>query len=303
MSKKPLTQAQKDRKNQLAREAAARKKNKAPPVTAPSADHLTEDKNDQKMSCSMVIYDIPSDNKTYADPSATMRRIGFRVNLSCWVVPDGAVPHTFIHTLRTDYRANVDVVRFDAAEGPRLARMAVAAMKKEMEENAARAAEGLVAMEQRHLTLDAELIDNPEERAAAVKRYEARCARTLKRMNQIIEDVEVAIKNFGNTPEALGTADARKVYDTLQLGYQQKAAAFVAATNALKALNTPDATALATAAAKDLVPAPIVADMLRDHGADTAANALQAAFDRNVETADDNVFSLTAGDDQNDTAA
>lgn len=295
-TKKPLTQAQKDRKNAKAREAAAKKK---AALTAPVQQDTTE-QNNARMSCSMVIYDLPSNNPAgYADPSATMRRIGFRANLSCWIVPDGLVPYTFIHELRTKYRANVDVVRFDAAEGPRLARMAVAAMKKEMEENAARARAGLALMEERHLQLEADLADNPEARADAVKRYEGRCARVLKRMNGIIEDVEVAIRNFGDTPETLGVPDARQVYQTLQLGYQAKAAAFVAATVALKKLNTTDANALADAAAKDLVPAVIVQDMLRDHGDDAGADALQVAFNPpTAQVSDDGTFSLIDAEEE-----
>lgn len=301
-AKKPLTDDQKARKNAKAREREAAKKAQREANLAAADAKPTPLTDEVKLECAAIHYDIPSNNPAgYADPSNTLRRIGFRASLSCWILPCGAIPYTFIHELRTKYGATVDVLRFDAAEGPRLARMAVAAMKKEMQENAARARAGIALMEERHLQLEADLAANPEARDEAVKRYEGRCARVLKRMNQIIEDVEVAIRNFGDTPETLGVADARQVYAVLQSGYEAKANAFVAATAALKKLGTSDADALANAAAKDLVPAAVMQDMLRDHGDDVSADTMRKVFDRTAETApDDGTFSLA---DVNEDAA
>lgn len=299
-AKKPLTPEQKERKNAAERARIAKKKaEREAALTAASAPKPETDEP-AHLSCSMVIYDLPSNNPAgYADPSATMRRIGFRANLSCWIVPDGAVPHTFIHELRTKYAANVDVIRFDTAEGPRLCKMAVSAMQKEMADNAKRAAAGIALMEERHLLgLDPELAENTEARVAALKLYESRCVRVLKKMTGIIEDVAVAIRNFAGTPEALDVNTAKKVYETLQTGYQQKAAAFVAATAALKKIGTTDADAMAAAAAKDLAMVAPIADMLRENGDEAAADALQEAFDRNTEAApDDGTFNLADADE------
>ncbi len=279
MKKKPLTDEQKKRKNEKARIRALKNKN-----TTTATDALTQP--DARLSCSMLIYDIPSNNPAgYADPSATLRRLGFRVNLSAWVLPDGAVPHTFIHELRTKYNANVDVIRFDTAEGPRLCKMAVAAMQKEMAENAKRAAAGIKLMEERHLAgLDPELVENTEARVAALKVYEGRCARVLKKMNGVIDDVAVAIRNFGGTPEALDVNTAKKVYETLQAGYQQKAAAFVVAT---------------AASAKVLARVAPIADMLRENGDEAGADALQEAFANSEMTrTDDGTFNLADAVDE-----
>lgn len=288
-AKKPLTPEQKERKNAAERARIAKKKaDREAALTAASAPKPETDEP-AHLSCSMLIYDIPSHNPAgYAGPSATLRRLGFRVNLSAWVMPDGAVPHTFIHELRTKYAANVDVIRFDTAEGPRLCKMAVSAMQKEMADNAKRAAAGIALMEERHLLgLDPELAENTEARAAALKLYESRCVRVLKKMTGIIEDVAVAIRNFGGTPEALDVNTAKKVYDTLQIGYQNRAAAYVAATAALKKIGTTDANTMAAAAAKDLAMVAPIADMLRENGDEAAADVLQEAFDRNTEAAPD----------------
>ncbi len=291
--RKPLTDEQRAEKNRKERERVARKKAEREAALA-AADAKPDPKPDDPaptLSASLLIYDIPSASD-YSNPSHQLRRIGFRANLSCWVIPDGAIPRTLIHEMRTEGNANVDLVRFDAAEGPRLAKMAVAAMEKEVADQAARAREGIAGMADRHLDLPDDLATNESAREDAVKRYERRSARVLRHLNEAIEDVEAAIKNFGLSPEKLNLADARKAFETLQIGYQAKAAEFVRATNALKAVGTVDATALANAAAKDEVMPEVIADMLRENGKEAEADALQAAFAPPAAPVNDDVFDL-----------
>lgn len=253
--------------------------------------------NDFKLSASLLIYDIPSASD-YPNPSGRLRRLGFRANLSCWVIPDGAIPHTLIHEMRTEGNANVDLVRFDMAEGPRLVRMAIDRMKKDVEDQLKRAHEGLANAEERHLlAADAD----PDARETAAEKYERRAKRIMEHLTELAEDVEAAIKNFGVKPELLGLANARKAFAALQTGYEAKIDAYVAATAALKKAGEAgdaNAAALANAAATDAVIPEVMADALREAGDEAAADALQAAFvPESVPAADDGTFSLADAPD------
>lgn len=268
------------------------------PTATTTAPETPERIGPEKLSATLLVYDIPSSNEKYADPGKTLRRIGFRVNLSCWVIPDGAIPHTFIKELREDWNANVELVRFDMAEGPRLVRMALDRMKKDVEEKMARSAEGIAFMD-KHLNLAPELAANTEAREAAVKLYESRCKRIIKNLEELADDVEVAIKNFSVAPEALGLDDTRKAFAALSAGYAQKVNAYTRATEILKgraeAAGDTNAAALANAAAKDLVPVEPLADALIENGAETEAKELMDAFA--PPATDDGTFSLVDAND------
>lgn len=62
------------------------------------------------MSSVLCVYDIPQALKI-PNPSASFRRFGFRVNLSCWVFPQALVPTDGIESLRAQ-GATVHVIEF-----------------------------------------------------------------------------------------------------------------------------------------------------------------------------------------------
>lgn len=245
----------------------------------------------------LLIYDIPS-NVKYPNPSGKLRRIGFRENKSCWVLPAGQIPHTLIHEMRTKGRANVEIIRFDVSEGPRLCRLAVDRMNRELAEQVQRAREAIERARDNHLELDADLADNASAREDAVRRYEQQCKWVLERVRNLARDVEIAIKNFGVNPTLLNTVATRDAMTVLQTGYQGQAAAYVAATAALRKIDTPDAQALADAAEADQVPPQIIEDMLRDHDKHADADALKSAFDPDAD-----VYDLTDAVDDEEVAA
>lgn len=262
-----------------------KKQTKGTPTPTPAVDP-------NNLSAVMLTYDIPS-AVDYPNPSGELRKIGFRSNLSCWVIPEGMLPLTLIHELRTKGHADVDIVKFDASEGPRLARLAVRNTRKELEEQIKRTRENLAKWEANFLK-DGE--ENTEERKDAHARYVSRCASILRRLKLLADDLDQAVRNFGVDPAQIGMVDARRSFDLMQAGVAKRAEAYVKATNALKGAGTADAALLAKAAGQDQAAHYAMADALREAGDEKAADDLQAAFDAKPEEEGDGTFSLVGED-------
>lgn len=62
------------------------------------------------MNSVMAAYDIPQSLKI-TNPSCILRRFGIRVNLSCWIFPNGKVPTDVLDRLRCD-GATVHLIEF-----------------------------------------------------------------------------------------------------------------------------------------------------------------------------------------------
>lgn len=249
-----------------------------------------------KLSCKLLYYRIPTavsrgtdEVDGYPNPSNRLRRFGFRVDGSVWVIPENAWPHALVTEMR-EAGATVGDVKFDMAEGPALVRMAVEQMKKDVEEQLARTRISLANAEEKYLE---GAIDTEGGREEAVKRFEVRARWMIRNLRKLAEDVEVAIKNFGAAPELLGLTDARTAFTALQHGYEVRSAAYVRAAKELAAVGTVDATALANAAQKDLVPAAVLQGALEDAGKEVAATALHDAFDDSAKpVSNEGTFSL-----------
>jgi hypothetical protein len=263
----------------------------------------------QTLTCFMVEYDIPVGTmhqpnpnqppRPFPNPSGRLRRIGFRATLSCWVIPEHALPHNLINEMRS-LKCEVNLVKFDASEGPRLIRMAQTKIKAEVDRQIASAALSLDAAADRHLLPDSEITG---ERDAAQERFERAASIIQNRLNRLISDVEQAIQNFGVTPTQLGIEDFRKAHGLFQQGILARCEEYASATNALRQVGTADATALAAAAAADEAPAYAMSDMLRDAGNEKAADTLAAVFaepdagaEETVPPADEDDGTFSLGD-------
>lgn len=230
------------------------------------------------VTAACLFYDIKVGSKI-PNPSPELRRLGFRANLSCWVIPHGAMPWNLIHDLNKK-GANAKVVKFDASEGPKLVAMALSTLKNDIAAQVKRCRANILKAAEKHLA-EAE---TPEERELALARYEMRAEAICKKLETLIEDSVEAIKTFGVNPDALSLTSARSAFEAFQVGYAAKAAEYAAATEALRdaAKTTPgDGTlnALANAAAADALPPEVAADALREAGNEKAADRLQKAFD------------------------
>lgn len=246
--------------------------NTAPETTAPT------------LTCYLLEYDIPIGTthrpnpnqppRPYPNPSGRLRRIGFRATLSCWVIPEHVLPHNLINEMRS-LKCEVNLVKFDASEGPRLIRMAQDKITREVRKQIESAEKSLGEAADRHLLPDSEIAG---ERDAAQTRFERAASIVQNRLSRLIKDVEIAIQNFGVTPERIGIEDFRKAHGLFQQGILARCSEYANATQALRKVGTADAAALAAAAAQDEVPAYPMIDALRDAGEDKAADALAAVF-------------------------
>jgi hypothetical protein len=78
----------------------------------------------------LFYYDIPTHSK-YPNPSSALWRLGVRVNLSVWMVPDINVPRLPLKEMQAA-GAKVELVRFDERDGETILRLAKEALTREV---------------------------------------------------------------------------------------------------------------------------------------------------------------------------
>lgn len=107
--------------------------------------------NASLMRAHLLVYDIPT-KAELPNPSNFLWRMGARINLSAWIIPDKNVPLIPVNEWRAK-GAVVEFVRFDERDGEtilRLAREALAnaigAMRAGIDESMAKTAEKLAAV-------------------------------------------------------------------------------------------------------------------------------------------------------------
>ncbi len=212
----------------------------------------------------LLIYDIP-ERSSVPNPSRRLRPMAVRVNLSCWVIREGDIPYSLLHEMATG-GATWHVVRFDASEGAKLVGMAVASLKRDIRD-AMRRANQSVSAASRSLDPTA---DNPTE---AKRRYAERARPIVRRLVKLLSDVQKAAERFGIDRATLSLTDAMAGVNSLQAGMLARARAY---SEAIEQVRTLGDSAMANAAAADLVPAGILADDIDDRGGD--ASALREVF-------------------------
>lgn len=232
----------------------------------------------------LLVYDIPSKADVY-NPSWFLRRRGFRVNLSCWVLPAAKIPYTELAEL-TEAKVRWRVFRFDAGEAPALVAEALRVIRAEVAEAVARARDSAAKMTAKHLEGAEHLQDEdaePRTEADRLESYEAAAYRIVGRMEELLDDVKVAVEGFGIHPDAVGIGGAVAAVEAIQAKMNAKAEAYKKAMEALKAAGQ---TELAKAGAETEVPGFAVADALQEAGVDPdTANAIGNAVDNPVPAA------------------
>lgn len=242
----------------------------------------------------LLIYDIPEgaelDGRPVLNPSGFLRRIAVRVNLSCWVIPEGDIPYNLLNNLRRA-GATWHVVRFAPEEGRKLIEMAIESLRKEVSEAVSRST---TARQNAEEQLDQERdMTDPSEVAKAEQRFLRRAEGIQNRYEELTAGLEAAAAKFGIAPRALNLNAANAAINAIKAGMEVRAEAFAKAAAAAKADGTQNGAILGQMAQQDNLPAGILADHLRDNGQDAAADGLQAAFN----DAGDELFSLAGVDD------
>lgn len=81
-------------------------------------------------SC-MLVYDIPTHPAARIRPPTFLRRIGVRVNLSCWIVPDHLLPWDWIEEVGRGGGV-ARVVRFDVDESDNIRSTAIEVLRSDL---------------------------------------------------------------------------------------------------------------------------------------------------------------------------
>lgn len=235
----------------------------------------------------LFVYDIP-DASEFPNPSGILRSIGARINLSGWLINEADTPHALIARM-LDAGCNPHIFRFEASEAKRLVSLAVATLKKEVLDATKRAEKSMRDAETK-------LTDPNDSRTNEARQewYLQRAEAIRDRLAEFKTDLAEVSKRFGLAPEVLRVERLSAAGDAIKSGMEARARAYLISAKALVETGDRDAVALGKAMMEDkAIPQP-AADMLREHGMDEAADALQTAFDDNADA--DGVFSLVGSD-------
>lgn len=219
-----------------------------------------EEPGDNNLNACMLLYDIP-DTAEIANPSPVLRRLGLRVNLSCWVIPESDLPYGLLHSM-AEAGATWHAVRFDRSEAQKLVAMGVQSLKRELADQVARA-------QRSEARASAAMDGSTESTERAEARYQREIAAITRRYNELAADLAAAAARFQIDPTVYGAADTRRAMDGIRMGMEERARAFVQARAQLAAAgqNFPETT-----------PAGILADAAEEAGLDGTAAELRAGF-------------------------
>lgn len=176
-----------------------------------------------------LIYDIP-DQSGIANPSAKLRKRGFRINLSCWIFQTGHLPVDYIETL-IEKGADVEVLPFTLETRETVLRLAKKAMDKEVGEIRALLSEAVAKastkydeakrLESADLVLKADTYFKGRLREAKKKLADANaCALHF----DVLGDIEAVFKGLSSSiaaeqegHDANRAAEAKKIRDDRRL--------------------------------------------------------------------------------------
>jgi hypothetical protein len=236
--------------------------------TAPTLNPTQERIMSATVKASLVVYDIP-ENSGVENPSRRFRRIGVRVNLSVWVIPNHLIPYALLNTM-AENKVTWHAVEFSTAESEKLIRIARQSLERDVRDAVARTQRSIAAAHQ--------AFEQPEEgQEVSFDAFQDRIGRAVKRAQELLGDLEEAAKVFEIDPCSLPVSWAMGQFQVLQSAAHQRAQVYVGAAQKARAIGG-DGVALANAAMADDVPAGVVADFLREQGDDETADSLQGAF-------------------------
>lgn len=250
-----------------------------------------DEPGDNNLNACMLLYDIP-DQADIANPSPVLRRLGLRVNLSCWVIPESDLPYGLLHSMAVA-GATWHAVRFDRSEAQKLVAMGVQSLKRELADQVARARRS-------EIRASAAMDGSTESTERAEARYQREIAAVTKRYNELAADLATAAARFGIAQEAYGLVDATLAMAGIRMGMEERARTFVQARARLAETGM---------AFPETTPAGILADAAEEAGLDgtaelragfagVAGSGIMATDDAQIDI--DNAhgfFNLTDGDD------
>lgn len=224
---------------------------------------------------SLLHYDIKQASG-FPNPSAKLYPIGVRLTESAWIIRTSDTPYNLMAKIQ-DAGCKIEANKFDVSESRRLIHQAVAQLQEEL---AAAVQRNNECMEEASRNLEAGVDSKGREVDPEVGQQNyLRLAQNIeKRLTLLAADIKKAAQRFGINEQAVNINRLGTTAAALGQEMRQRAAAYAEATNALRAIGTAEATALANAAEADQTTHYAMSDMLRENGNDGLADKINAAF-------------------------
>lgn len=213
----------------------------------------------------LLVYDVPTRLKI-ANPSGRLRRLAFRINLSCWVIRRTSIPYAYLNRI-ANQGVKWRVVSFDAGEAANLVSMAIENIKSEIREAVRRAKKADQRAEDARG--NNEIGDEDHAKAARTN---------VKRLKKTLQDLRHAASQFGIHESSIGYADAVASVAAIDAGMKAKCAAYANLATHARKLRTAEGNAIADAVERDLIPAGIAADFVEERCKNGELPAKRARF-------------------------
>lgn len=146
------------------------------------------------MRYAILVYDIPADQSAKLNPSTKLRRVGFRINMSCWIIPETHIPQEYLETLRSN-GVQVVVFLFDEAESKRIRVAAANALRDEADKLRQ-------FLEHAMQTFSAKIREAADQRSTPLINHATRYLQTaLRRAAAEVEDAKACAACFDLTQD------------------------------------------------------------------------------------------------------
>lgn len=158
------------------------------------------------LKASLLVYDIPS-VLDYPNPSGRLRRVAFRINLSCWVVSDNATPWKLLEEFTAE-KISWHLVPFDAKGNLQLITLCKDAICKEISDAQERNEASLKRAQQEHIAMSAKADDGPTQERVD-KMFDRRVGLISKNSEKLLADLTHCATTFGLDSADLPIVSAR----------------------------------------------------------------------------------------------
>lgn len=213
-------------------------------------------------------YDIP-ETADIESPVSELRPIAFHAQKSVWIIREGDIPYNLIARLEAA-GADVQIVRFDPSEAPKLLNMCVNAVRADIRETVDNAKKSCAAAQARY--------DNTENPEAAQKRYMQDAKRINKVAAQKLKDLRSLAERWNVLSRVDTLAGATVAVESVRVAMSNRAKAYAAAIAALKARNDSADSGIIAEAEASRVPGAVLASYLEDKGLNAEAKQVSKYF-------------------------
>lgn len=219
----------------------------------------------------LLIYDIP-ERSGIPNPSRRLRSMAVRINLSCWVIPQGDIPYALLNGM-AERGATWHCVKFDANEGERLVAMAIDSIKRDIRLTLDRARTSSARVNRR-LDVAADTVEG-QDAIDAHTRARKDASQVVSRLRRMLRDYEAVATRFGITRDQLGLSAAMNATNAIGAGMKERARLFGRAIRELEGHSGAD-DGMVQAMKRDDVHHGVAADYMEDRGMHQTAESLRS---------------------------